>query len=78
VSSNLSGDAANISSNRSVDFDAQWSWRFGVEKDKYRKIQGQFFIKYTNRYLRAEDRLFLFHNLTKFQSVSSGLTLTFF
>jgi len=78
VSSNLAGDAANLSRNRSIDLDAQWSIRFGLERDKYRKVQGQFFVKYTNRYLRAEDRVFFFNNLTKFQSISSGLTITFF
>lgn len=78
VSSNLAGDDLNISRNRSIDFDLQWSWRFGLEKDKYRKVQGQFFIRYANRYARAQDRLFLFNNLTKLQSLSAGLSITLF
>jgi len=78
VSSNLASDAANTNKNRSLDLDLQWSWRFGVEKDKYRKVQGQFFIRYANRYARAQDQIFLFNNITKFQSLSSGLSLTFF
>lgn len=78
VSSNLASDAAATNRNRSIDLDLQWSWRFGIENDKYRKFQGQFFVRYANRYARAQDRLFLFNNITKFQSFSAGLNLTLF
>ena len=78
VSSNLASDTANTNRNRSVDLDLQWSWRFGIEKDKYRKVQGQFFIRYANRYARAQDLVFLLNNINKFQSFSAGLNITLF
>ena len=78
VSSNLAGDAVNTNRNRSIDLDLQWSWRFGIEKDTYRKLRGQFFIRYANRYARAQDRVFFFTNINKFQSFSAGLSVTLF
>ncbi|HZJ46305.1 MAG TPA: hypothetical protein VFD63_21180 [Pyrinomonadaceae bacterium] len=78
VSSNLTSDVADTNRNRSIDLDLQWSWRFGIEKDKYRKVQGQFFIRYANRYARAQDRIFLFNNINKFQAFSAGLSITLF
>jgi hypothetical protein len=78
LSSAFAGDAANTGSSRNADLDVQWSWRFGIEKDRYRKVQGQFFIHYANRYARATDNIFLFKNLTKFQTMSAGLSFTFF
>lgn len=78
ISSNLAGDAADTNRNRSIDLDFQWSWRFGIEKSKYRKLQGQIFVKYANRYARAQDKIFLLNNITKFQSLSGGLSITLF
>jgi len=78
VSSNLAGDAVNTNRNRSIDLDLQWSWRFGIEKNTYRKLRGQFFIRYANRYARAQDRIFFFTNINKFQSFSAGLSITLF
>jgi len=78
ISSAFAGDTLNLTTSRNADLDLQWSWRFGVEKDKYRKVQGQFFIRYANRYARAIDNIFLFRNLTKLQTMSAGLTFTFF
>jgi hypothetical protein len=78
ISSAFAGDRLNLTSSRNADLDLQWSWRFGAEKDKYRKVQGQFFVRYANRYTRATDNIFLFRNLTKLQTMSAGLTFTFF
>jgi hypothetical protein len=78
ISSAFAGDRAKTNRSRNADLDLQWSWRFGIEKDKYRKVQGQFFIRYANRYTRATDNIFLFKNLTKIQTMSAGLSLTFF
>lgn len=78
VSSAFAGDAANTNRSRNADLDLQWSWRFGVEKDHYRKVQGQFFARYANRYASARDNLFFFNNLTKVQTMSAGLSFTFF
>ncbi len=78
ISTAFAGDSANTTQSRNADLDLQWSWRFGIEKDKYRKVQGQFYIRYANRYTRATDRVFLFTNLSKLQTMSAGLSFTFF
>jgi hypothetical protein len=78
ISSAFASDAANISRNRNADLDLQWAWRFGVEKSPYRKVQGQFFIKYLNRYASAQDNFFFFHNLTKVQAMTGGISITLF
>src|SRR5688572_8503000 len=78
VSTIFAGDAANISRSRNADLDLQWSMRFGVGKGEYRKVQGQFFVRYANRYARATDNLFLLHNITKIQTANAGVTFTFF
>jgi hypothetical protein len=74
----FAGDAANTNRSRNADLDVQWSWRFGAGNAEYRKVQGQFFVRYANRYARATDNLFLFHNITKMQTASAGLSFTFF
>jgi hypothetical protein len=78
VSSIFAGDVAKVSQSRNADLDLQWGWRFGVERGQLRKVQGQFFIRYANRYARATDNLFLFRNITKIQTTSAGLSFTFF
>src|SRR5262249_21096 len=52
------GDLARVSHNRTIEGDAQWSYRFGYEQTRWKKFQGQFFIRYANRYARTSDRLF--------------------
>lgn len=74
----LAGDEAGTKRNRNIEFDAQWSYRFGWEKDRFRKAQGQFFIRYANRYARARNRLFDLNDLQKTQIVNLGLSFTFF
>ena len=78
IASNLASDALDTNRNRSIDLDVQWSLRFGLGKEKYDKVQGQFFVRYANRFARAQDRIFFLNNITKFQTMSAGLTLTFF
>ncbi len=78
VSGILAGDLAQTSKSRNAEVDLQWSYRFGVERGGYRKVQGQFFIRYANRYARAFDSLFGFQNLTKLQTLNTGLSFTFF
>lgn len=73
------GDRADTNDRRDIDFDIQYSWRFlATEKNRWQKVQGQFFIRYANRYASARDRLFGFDNLTKFQVFNAGLNLVFF
>jgi hypothetical protein len=79
ISSAFGGDAANARSSRNVDLDLQWSTRFNFfEEDRWRKVEGQFFVRYANRYASARDNIFFFNNLTKIQTMSAGLSFTFF
>jgi hypothetical protein len=73
------GDRFGVSHRRDADFDVQYSWRFLTsEKTRWKKVQGQFFIRYANRYGLARDRLFGFNTLTKFQVFNAGLNFNFF
>ncbi|MFL6231208.1 MAG: hypothetical protein ACJ741_20730 [Pyrinomonadaceae bacterium] len=73
------GDRFGASHRRDADFDVQYSWRFlQSEKSRWKKVQGQFFIRYANRYGLARDRLFGFNTLTKFQAFNAGLNFNFF
>ncbi|MDQ3666625.1 MAG: hypothetical protein M3410_08620 [Acidobacteriota bacterium] len=79
VSTTGAGNRANTSSRRDADFDIQYSWRFlTIEKSRFRKTQGQFFIRYANRYASASDRIFGFNTFTKLQTFNAGLSFTFF
>ncbi len=78
VSTTLAGDVADTSRSRNAELDLQWSYRFDMEKSRFRKISGQFFIRYANRYARMRDRLLGFSNLTKIQTLNTGISFTFF
>ncbi len=78
VSTIFAGDVAGASESRNLELDVQWSYRFALERSRYRKVQGQFFVRYANRYARSLDSLFGFNNLTKFQTLNLGLSFTFF
>ncbi|MEW6125727.1 MAG: hypothetical protein AB1757_01580 [Acidobacteriota bacterium] len=78
ISGSGAGDLAQTSRNRNAEFDLQMAYRFISEKSRYRKVQGQFFIRYANRYASAFDRVFGFNNLTKIETLNTGLSFTFF
>lgn len=78
TSTTFAGDIANTNRSRNAELDLQWSWRFKRESDSYRKMQGQFFIRYANRYAYSRDFLFDFRNLTKLQTINAGVSFTFF
>jgi hypothetical protein len=79
VSTTGAGDRANTNFRRDADFDIQYSWRFlSLEKSRFKKTQGQFFIRYANRYASASDRLFGFNTFTRLQTFNAGLSFTFF
>lgn len=78
TSTTFAGDVANTNRSRNAELDLQWSWRFKYERDSYRKMQGQFFIRYANRYAYSRDFLFDFRNLTKLQTINAGMSFTFF
>ncbi len=78
VSFTVAGDAADIRNNRNISVDIQYSLQFGVERDRFRKVGGQFFIRYANQYARSRDRAFGLSDLTKNQTLNLGLSFTFF
>lgn len=72
------GDAAKTARNRNAEFDLQWAYRFNLGKEGFKKMQGQFFIRYANRYANSRDNLFNLNNQTKAQTLNTGLSFTFF
>ncbi len=76
VSFTLAGDAADTRSNRNIEFDIQYAVSFNFEKDRFRKLAGQMFIRYSNQYSRARD--LEFNNLTRNQTLNIGLSFTLF
>ncbi len=75
------GDLARISSSRTIEGDAQWSYRPDGEHPIWQRLfanraQAQFFIRYTNRFARTRDRLFAVNNLIKVWTLNSGINLT--
>jgi hypothetical protein len=78
LSNTIAGDVANTSQSRNTEFDAAWTYRFGVGKEGMKKVAGQFFIRYANRYAHSLDRIFLNNNLSKNQILTANLSFTFF
>jgi hypothetical protein len=76
------GDLARTSSSRSIEGDAQLSYRLDKEHPVWQRLfanrmQAQFFVRYANRFARTRDLLFLVNNLNKIWTLSTGLNLTF-
>jgi hypothetical protein len=78
LSNTAAGSSGGVSNSRNTEFDFQWSWRFGFERDRFRKLQSQFFIRYSDRFARSIDRMFLLNSATRLQTLNTGLNLTFF
>jgi len=77
-SNTLAGDVANTSQSRNTEFDTAWIYRFGAGKEGLKKVAGQFFIRYANRYSHSLERIFLNDNLSKNQTLTVNLSFTFF
>jgi hypothetical protein len=79
ASNTLAGDLARtITRNRSAEFDMQWSYQFTHGEDGWRKIQGQFFIRYADRYARTRDFIFGLDSLTRLKTLNGGINFVFF
>lgn len=78
ISFTLAGDAAETKRNRNAEFDIQFSQQFGYEKDKFRKLAGQFSIRYANQYARTRDFAFGLNDLTRNQTLNMQISFTFF
>jgi hypothetical protein len=80
ASNTLAGDLARrITRSRSTEFDVQWSYQFtrGGEAG-WRKVKGQFFIRYADRYARTRDLIFGLDNLTRLKTLNGGINFVFF
>ena len=51
---------------------------FAFERDRFRKLNGQFFIRYANRYGLARNFIDAQRDLQKTQIINMGLSLNFF
>ena len=78
TTNNSLGDLSKSSDGRNTQFDLQWSWRFAFEQSRWKKTQGQFFIRYANRYASSRAELFGLSNLMKAQTLNLGISFTFF
>jgi hypothetical protein len=78
ISTIFAADLADTSRSRNAEFDLSWTYRFGVERSRYRKVNGQFYVRYANRYARTLDSVFGLDNLIKSQTLNVGMSFTFF
>lgn len=78
LATTFAGDVARTIKNRNAEFDVQWSYQFTLGKERFKKLQGQFFLRYANRYASSRDNIFFLNNLTKAQTLNIGLSFTFF
>jgi hypothetical protein len=78
LSNTIAEDVANTSRNRNTEFDLSATYRFGAGKEGPKKVAGQFFIRYANRYSHSLDRIFFNDNLNKNQTLTANLSFTFF
>ncbi|HEY8462018.1 MAG TPA: hypothetical protein VIM99_16640 [Blastocatellia bacterium] len=79
ASNTLAGDLARIiTRNRNTEFDLQWSYQFTRGEAGWRKVQGQFFIRYADRYARLRDLLFGLDSLTRLKTLNGGINFVFF
>jgi len=79
ASNTLAGDLARrITRSRSTEFDVQWSYQFTHGEAGWRKVKGQFFIRYADRYARTRDLIFGLDNLTRLKTLNGGINFVFF
>jgi hypothetical protein len=78
-STTLAGDEAKTKRNRNVEFDMQWTYQFAFfENDRLRKVQGQFFIRYADRYARTRNFVIVQNDLQKTRTLNLGLSFNIF
>lgn len=75
LSGTIAGDGANTTDARNAELDLQWSYRMAFGKEKFKKADAQFFIRYSNRYGKTIDRTSVINNFVKTQVFNFGLTL---
>ncbi|PYT09142.1 MAG: hypothetical protein DMF60_03165 [Acidobacteria bacterium] len=77
-SASLAGDAADTRRNRNIEFDIQWAYQFAFGKERFRKLSGQFFIRYADRYARTRNSIFATSDLQKNQTLNLGMSFNIF
>jgi hypothetical protein len=78
-STTLAKDDARTKRNSNIEFDMQWTYQFAFfENDRFRKIQGQFFARYADRYARNRNLLILQNDLEKTRTLNLGLSFNIF
>lgn len=78
LTTTIAGDRANLSDNRSGDISLEWSYKLGFGKEKFKKMETQFFIRYNNTYGEQRDNIFFINNFNKRQAFNFGLSFNFF
>ena len=78
LSNTIAGDKANTTFNRSTDFDSALTYRFNRGEKGLKKMAVQLFVRYSNHYEHALERLFLVNNLRRNQTLTLNLGFTFF
>lgn len=74
----VAGDTNNIFDNRNGSLNLEWSYRKVFGKEGLKKVQTQFFIRYSNRYGNFIDRIFRVNNFNKRQAFNFGLNFNIF
>lgn len=77
-STTLAGDTGNKNDSRNAELDLQWLYKFSFGTEKFKKLQTQFFIRYSNRYGDAFDRVFFNNSVNKTQTFNAGLSFNIF
>ncbi len=78
LANTIAGDAARTSHSRNTEFDCAWTYKFEHGKEGFRKVAGQFFIRYANHYSHSLDHLFVIDSLRKNQTLTANLGITLF
>ena len=77
-SGTVAGDTKNLVDNRNGSLNLEWSYRKAFGTEGLKKVQTQFFIRYSNRYGNFIDRIFRVNNFNKRQAFNFGLNFNIF
>jgi len=78
ISNTIAGDRAQTSGSRNTEFETQFAYSVQVSRGDFKKVQGQIFVRYADRYARSHDLSFGTTSLTRVRIVNAGLNITFF
>ncbi|HKS43239.1 MAG TPA: cell envelope integrity protein TolA [Blastocatellia bacterium] len=78
-STTLADDRAKTKRDRNITFDMQWTYQFAFfENDKFRKLTGQFFIRYADTFIRNRNFVLITDDLQKTRTLNLGLSFNIF